>query len=169
MLAPPPDYAFPPGHAVMDAPDTVLLVHANGTTYEHRAPALGLDVGSGESSTPARDNFAAVVALLGRLVDVAGAGELGQQQPLQPAEVRLQASVVDPSRFTNPSPTIVPWPVSSGVVLKDAGDCARVSMAALGATFDGATTLTFFSERDGAEPVVYRLAVIAVLPGDHRC
>ena len=86
LLATPPDYTVE-NLLIADAPTTVLTIQANGTTYVHRAEALGMDQPDGGASTPARENLAAFIATLVDLGAVAGAavgasvgrGDGGQQ------------------------------------------------------------------------------------------
>ena len=162
LLAPPPDYALPDGIGIADAPDTVVVINAEGVTYTHRAYALGIDVGK---STPARDRLHAFVTLVGDLAKVAGAAHLGQEAPLAVSSYRFQARPADLSQFGEPKPTVVPWPADTGVVLKDSSLCAVLDAARAGTLFTSANQLTFFQEG----VVVYQLAVTPVLPGDAPC
>ncbi|MDO8363198.1 MAG: hypothetical protein Q7V88_09905 [Actinomycetota bacterium] len=165
LLGPAPDYSLPDDVQVMDAGDTVVTLRVNGATYEHRANALGIDTPDGGSSTPARDNLQKFVELLGDVGKVAGAANVGEEQPFIAEEYRFQATVVDPAQWTDPSPTIVPWPESIAQQLADAGQCVTVPAADLAAAIEGATQLTFFQEGDE----VYQLAIVGVLPGDATC
>lgn len=162
LLAPPPDYTLPDGLGVADAADTVVTIAAGGTTYVHRAYALDIDMAV---STPARDRLRRFVSLVGDLPTAVGAAHLGPEAPLVAASYRLQARAVDPAQFTDPKPTVVPWPSGTGVVLADAGTCAQVDATKVGTLFTDANQLTFF--QDGA--VVYQLALAAMLPGDSPC
>lgn len=162
LLATPPDYALPPGIGIADAPDTVVELHANGTVYRHAANALGM---SG-TSTPARDALQRFVDSVSGLESAVGAVHLGTESPFEPDAYRFVAVQVDPAGYTTePLPTVVDWPSSTGVVLADASECAEASDAAVGALFRGANELTFF--RDGE--VVYQLWAGPVLPGDDGC
>jgi len=162
LLATPPDYSLPPGIGIADAPDTVVEVHANGTVYLHSANALGMD----GTSTSARDALQRFVEGASSLDATVGAAHLGTESPFVADEYRFVAMPVDPAGYTTePLPTIVDWPTSTGVVLADADQCATASDASVGELFRAANELTFFREGD----VVYQLWVGPVLPGDAAC
>lgn len=167
MLASAPDYQLHAGIGIADAPDTVLTINANNAQYLHRAYALGM--ADDPSSTPARAALSAFLATLGDLASVVGAEHLGASQPLVADLYRFQANVVDPAMFTDPAPTLVAWPASTGVALKDVtgelGRCATVDAASVGDLFATATQLTLFQEAG----VTYQLSAVAVLPGDAAC
>jgi hypothetical protein len=164
-----PDYSLPEGVMIADASDTVVTLTVNGTTYEHRANALGIDVGAsnvgGAVSTPARDNLQKFVEAMADLPTAAGADNVGVDAPFVATSYRFQAMVVDPTQWTEPAPTIVAWPADTGVVLADSTECATVAADKVDALFATATQLTFFQEAE----LVYQLAVIARLPGDTDC
>lgn len=162
LLAAPPDYALPPGIGIADAPNTVVVLHANGTEYVHSANALGMD----GTSTPARDALHRFVEKASSLDATVGAVHLGTEAPFEAAEYRFMAIEVDPSGYTTePLPTVVDWPTATGVVLADSAECARVSDEVAGDLFRGANELTFFREGE----IVYQLWVVQVLPGDLPC
>lgn len=165
LLGTPPDYAMPPDRQIADAPDTVVSITVNGNTYEHRATALGFDSPDGGPSTPARDNLNEFVMVMNDLAAVAGADNLGPDEPYVPTQYRFLAMAVDPTQFIEPSPTIVEWPADTGVELADAAQCAVVTAEIGEALFAGANSLTFFQEAD----VVYQLSVAVALPGDALC
>ncbi len=165
LLAAPPDYSLPQGVGIADASDTVVEISANGTAYRHQANALGMDMGDGGKSTPARDRLNAFVLLLGDLPKVVGDAHLGKETMLAPDRYRFQAMVVDPTQFGEPAPTLVEWPSDTGVVLADSAQCATVEATKVADLFTRATQLTFFTEAD----VAYQLSVVAVLPGDAVC
>lgn len=165
LLAAPPDYEIPGDVAIADAPTTVVTIVANGKEYRHAAYALGIDQPDGGPSTPARDNLQAFVQLLADLPKVAGAKEVGESLPFLAERYRFQAMGVDPEAWTDPAPTVLPWPEEIGVRLADAETCAMVAADAVGAVFEEADQLTFFEEED----VVYQLFVAPVLPGDAEC
>lgn len=168
------DYELPDGPVVMDASDTVVIITVNGKTYEHRANALGMglpedntggDTGAVPEATPARQNLLQFVTLMGDIAKVAGASNVGPEGPWVPTEYRFQAMVVeDPTQF-EPAPTIVEWPVETGVVLADSAQCGKVAADKVDELFANATQLTFFQEDD----VIYQLAIVGVLPGDAVC
>ena len=165
LLAAAPDYAVPPeGPMVADAPDTVVEIAANGTTYVHRAYALGID---GTNSTPARDALNAFVMAISDLAAVVGPEHIGAEAPFAPTSFRVRATPVDPAQFTEPSPTIREWPTDTGIVLAQASNCAIADAAEVTALFTESNQLTFFTEPDDSgATVTYQLAVVQVLPGD---
>jgi hypothetical protein len=169
-----PDYELPDGPVVMDAPDTVVRIAVNGKLYEHRANALGMglpddntagDTGARAEVTPARDNLLKFVTLMNDVSKVAGAGNVGDEGAWVPDQYRFQAMAVDPTQWTDPAPTVVEWPIETGVVLADSAQCAKTAATEVDELFANATQLTFFKEGD----VVYQLAVVGVLPGDALC
>jgi hypothetical protein len=157
-----PDYSLPEGVMIADASDTVVTITVNGATYEHRANALGFDTPDGGPSTPARDNLQKFVEAMADLPTAAGAANVGVDAPFQATSYRFQAMAVDPTQWTDPAPTVVPWPADTGVVLADSTENGNVRADKVAALFESATQLTFFEENG----VVYQLAVIASLPGD---
>ena len=175
LLASAPDYSLPNGIGIADAPDTVLVVHANGTAFEHRAYALDITAGDASASTPARDALAAFVTKVNDLAALTGGGQhLGAEQPYQPAAYRLRATPVDapvPAATTDstapmePQPTVTPWPADTGVVLAQASNCVVADAAKVGAVLQAANQLSWFSEGG----VTYQLAVAMALPGDKGC
>ena len=165
LLAAPPDYSSPGDNLIADAPNTVVLLNVNGKVYEHRAYALGFDMPEGQSSTPARDNLQKFVTTVSDLAKVTGAENVGAEQPFVPTRYRMQALVVDPSQYTEPEPTIVAWPVGTGVVLAESLECATVAAVAVDDLLTSANQLTFFEEGG----VAYQLAAVGVLPGDATC
>ncbi len=169
-----PDYEMPNGPVVMDAPDTVVRIAVNGKTYEHRANALGMGLPDDNTAggtdgraevTAARDNLLKFVTLMSDVSKVAGAGNVGDEGTWVPDQYRFQAMVVDPTQWAEPAPTIVEWPVETGVVLADSAQCAKVAADRVAELFVNATQLTFFQEGDD----VYQLSVVGVLPGDALC
>ena len=159
-----PDYSLPQGVMIADASDTVVTITANGVTYEHRANALGIDSPDGDS-TPARDNLQEFVQLLANLPAAVGVENVGEDEQMVAESYRFQAIAVDPSQWTEPSPTVVAWPADTDVVLADSSACANVAATKIDALFAEATQLTFFQEKD----LVYQLSVIATLPGEPAC
>jgi len=165
LLGAAPDYSFVSEPMVADAPDTVVEITVNGTTYEHRAYALGLEAVDGSPNSPARDNLQRFVDTVADLAAAAGAANVGPHQPFVPDRYRLQAMVVDPTLWTDPAPTVVAWPAGTGVALASATDCASLAAGVGDDLFADATQLTLFQEDD----LVYQLAVAGVLPGDPSC
>lgn len=165
LLGTDPDYSLPDELIIADGADTVVTITVNGVTYEHRANALGVDSPDGGSSTPARDNLQKFVELLADLPAAVGVENVGADAPIVAERYRLQAMEVDPTQWTEPSPTVVAWPGDTGVALADVTTCGSVAADKVDALFADATELTFFQEND----VVYQLAAIAALPGELAC
>ncbi len=180
LLASPPDYTLPDGIGIADAPDTVLIVQANGAGYEHRAYALDITAGQTAASTPARDALSGFVAALSDLPKMVGAEHLGADEPLVPTTYRLRATPTEPPATPNtgagdtgagstaplePQPTVQSWPEGTGVVLADAGACVIADAAKVGDVLSAANQLSLFSEGG----VTYALAVAIALPGDRGC
>jgi hypothetical protein len=161
LLGEPLDYSLPDGVGIADASDTVVVINVNGKVYEHRANALGFD----DSSTPARDNLNTFVTLVSDIAKVAGGSNVGEEHAFEAEQYRFQAAVVDPTQYTDPSPTIVAWPDGAGAVLADSLQCATVAAADVDALFAEATQLTFFEEA----AITYQLSAVGVLPGDATC
>ena len=161
LLQPPPDYSVE--MTIADAPDTVVILRANGQTYEHRAYALGMGT---PETTPARKALADFVAAVGDLTSVAGATNLGTEKMLVPASYRIRATVVTDADLANYDQTVPPvkvaWPTDAGVSLASASTCAVAQAAKVDAVLKSATQLTFFTEA-GA---IYEVAAVATLPGD---
>lgn len=165
LLGVSPDYALPADVMIADASDTVVTITVNGNTYEHRANALGMETPDGGPSTPARDNLLKFVNIITDVSKVAGAANVGPEKAFIAEQYRFQAMAVDPTQWTDPSPTIVEWPADAGVALADAAQCATIPASKGDDLFATATQLTFFREAE----LVYQLAVIGVLPGDALC
>jgi hypothetical protein len=169
LLAPPPDYAGAP--LVTDMPDTVVTISANGTTFVHRAYALGFasdEQGNPTPETsPARAALLGFTKLLGDLTTAVGASELGDESVLDPVEYRLQAMPVAEADLAgiDPAPTVVDWPASTGLDLTAAAACARLGAAEAGSVFADANSNTFFRQGQA----LYRISVAGVLPGDPAC
>jgi hypothetical protein len=161
LLAAAPDYSG--GDTVADAPNTVVTINAAGGNFVHSAYALGM---AGPES-PARQKLLDVVTSLSDLAALAGAANLGADQPFVPAIYRLQARAIDPSELTgqDPAPSVVDWPADAGISLAEATTCARVDAAAVGSLFIDAKQNTYFKQGD----IVYQLAVGGVVPGDPAC
>lgn len=165
LLGAPLDYSVPDGIGIADAPDTVVVINVNGKVYEHRANALGFDMPEGSLSTPARDNLNTFVTLISDIAKVAGSGNVGDEHIFVPDQYRFQALAVDPTQWTDPSPTIVAWPNATGAVLAESLECATVPADAVEELFTSSNQLTFFEEGD----LTYQLYAVGVLPGDATC
>jgi hypothetical protein len=142
---------------VADAPDTVVEISANGTTFVHRAYALGINA----ETDPARAALADFVTEATGDWLYGDNPELGPEQPYASDTFLIRASEV--GDYTGDiEPTVVDWPTGASVRLADAGECAAVPAAEVGDLFADATQLTFFAE-DG---ISYQLTVKPLLPGD---
>lgn len=162
LLAPPPDYS---GEIlVADAPDTLVEVHANGTTYTHQAMAIGFDE---PDESDARKALRTFTELIGDIVAVVGAQNLGEQAPVVAESYRIQTMPVSADELSgfDPAPTVVDWTLAE-VSLAAAAECLDVPAATAGAVFADAKQDTLFRETTAAGAQVYRLAAIARLPGD---
>jgi hypothetical protein len=166
LLRTPPSYELPAGIGIADAADTVVSITANGATYDHRAYALDLTASDRVTETPARLALSKFVAQLGDLASLVGADQLGSVEAFAPKAYRVRATPEQPSPTADqPAPTLVDWPSSTGVALKDASTCVTVDATKVGDLLAKATQLTYFTE----SAVTYRLAVAQVLPGDPGC
>ncbi|HNJ97172.1 MAG TPA: hypothetical protein PLV13_03545 [Ilumatobacteraceae bacterium] len=155
------DYSLPDGIGIADAPDTVVTVTVAGKTYTHRAYALGID----DPTTPERERLAKFVNATADLATLVGAENVGSTTDFAPAAYRFRATPTDPTQWSDPQPTIVEWPTSTGVVLSKSAECAVVAADAIGDLFSAANQATLFQEGD----VVYQVAVVVELPGDAGC
>ena len=170
LLAAAPDYSIPPdAPQVADAPNTVVTINANGTTYTHSAYALGIG-GEPTELTPARTALLKFVTAMGDLAAVAGATHVGTESMLTPAKFRIRATPAQPDLTAEPAPTVQPWPTTTGVTLASASNCVIADAAKVGELLAAANQLSYFTEPDssGAE-VTYELAAVALLPGDAAC
>jgi hypothetical protein len=164
LLQTPPDYSADLN--IADAAVTQLILNANGSTFTHEAYALGLQ---DPAETKARNVLNGVVIQIRDLEQYIGAEHLGADAPLEPEAYRIQArplTVEELDSFTDPVPTVVPWPDSIGVSLAGADTCVVVPAAAVGTLFADANERTFFSEGDGETATVYQVTAVAKLPGD---
>ena len=175
LLASAPDYTLPDGIGIADAPDTVLVLAANGASYEHRAYALDITASDPNASTPARDALAAFITKVSDLRTLVGADHLSDETLFEPTTYRLRATPVDPppvttagvdsTALTEPQPTVTPWPADTGVVLAQASECVVADATKVGAVLAQANQLSYFSEGG----VTYQLTAVVVLPGDQGC
>jgi hypothetical protein len=159
LLQPPPDYTAP--MTVADAPDTVVVVSANGQTFKHVAYALGM---GDPEKTPARTTLAAFVAALQNIETAVGTTNLGIDKPMVVESYRIQASAINAADIAGqePAPQVVEWPATAGVTLASARTCAIAMGAKVGSVLQAATQTTVFSEGG----TMYRMAAVAKLPGD---
>lgn len=134
---------------IADAADTVVRIHANGETYEHRAYALGLD----GAETGDRGELQAFVEAATAAADEAVVFEA--------ENYLLRATPIADLSGYDVEPTIVEWPVESSLALPGAADCAEVPVASVQELLADANQLTFFTQDD----VTYQLTVKPQLPG----
>lgn len=147
-----------PDIGVADAPNTLLVINANGETYTHDAYALGI---GGTETDPDRIAFQKFVELLEPL-----AAGLPDSKPFAAERYAIRATNAAEAPPTDGvTPNEVPWPAATGVSLAAASKCAVVDAADLGALFNEATQITRFVDGD----VKYVLVVRPMLPGDAGC
>jgi len=162
LLAPAPDYAG--NIQVADAPDTQVIISANGETYTHQAMALGFEE---VDESPARKALRTFTEVLRDLPAVVGAQNLGADAPLVPTNYRIQTMVVTEDELVcyDPAPTIVDWTLAD-VSLAGASECTVVTAEQAGTTFTDAKQDTFFRETVAEAATIYRISAVAMLPGD---
>jgi hypothetical protein len=147
-----------PSSQIADAPDTVVSITVDGTTYRHVAYALGID----PESDPARANLFDFVNAATNLTGTVGADQLGAEEPYESDTYLIRATEVDLSTMdTEIPPTVVRWPADASVRLADAADCAELPRAEGDALFPDANQLTFFKQAR----VTYSVAATLQLPG----
>jgi hypothetical protein len=147
-----------PSSQIADAPDTVVSISVDGTTYRHVAYALGID----PESDPARANLFDFVNAATNLTGTVGADQLGAEEPYESDTYLIRATEVDLSTMdTEIPPTVVRWPADASVRLADAADCAELPRAEGDALFPDANQLTFFKQAR----VTYSVAATLQLPG----
>lgn len=138
---------------IADASDTVVTIQADGETYVHRAYALGIGGGPGETEESGDR------ADLQRFVEAATIGEV--ETDAYAADTFLVRSFpVDDLTGYDVEPTVVEWP-SADIELAAASDCLEIPSDDVADTFAEANQLTFF-EQDGT---TYQLAVKPQIPG----
>jgi hypothetical protein len=161
LLAPAPSYDSPAANQVADAPSTELVVHAAGGTWTHDAYALV----EADADTPARAKLAEFVRQLGDLGALAGADQIGPEQPYEVAQYRIKAQP-DPSEPVDDpplEPTVRAWPGT--IDLAAAAQCAVVDAPSTTPAFAGANQLTWFEQAS----TTYALVVRPLLPGEAGC
>jgi hypothetical protein len=147
-----------PSSRIADAPDTVVSITVDGTTYRHVAYALGID----PESDPARANLFDFVNAATNLAGTVGADQLGAEGPYESDTYLMRATEVDLSTMdTEIPPTVVRWPADASVRLADAADCAELPRVEGDALFPDANQLTFFRQAG----VTYSVAATLRLPG----
>lgn len=147
-----------PDSGIADAPNTLLVIHANGATYTHDAYALGI---GGTETDPDRIAFQKFVELLEPL-----AAGVPDSVAFAAQRYAIRASAADQVPAPDDiEPNEVAWPAGAGVRLAAANDCAVVDAADIGTLFNEATQITRFVDAG----VKYVLAVRPLLPGDPGC
>jgi len=181
LLGPIPDYSSDASMNIADAPDTVVQLTVDGTTYVHSAYALGMGgaTGSEREETPARQALLDFVRGVQALGTAVAPGEVGEAAPFEPAEYRFMATPFSdeggddasddaeaaPVDTAAPDHAVVDWPAAAGVSLAETLSCGRAPAAALADVVADATVETVF--RDAGQ--LYYVAIAAVLPGDTTC
>jgi hypothetical protein len=148
------DVEYPRNDTIADAPDTVVVINANGESFEHRAYALGLDT----ETDPARANLQefvdAATALATKVSSAATPYEadtfLIQAQPMTAAEM---GSDVEPA--------VASWPSDASVRLADASECAEVPADEMASLFEQANQATLFDDQG----TTYLITAVPQLPG----
>ncbi len=147
-----------PHSQIADAPDTVVTITVDGTTYRHVAYALGFD----PETDPDRANLFDFVTAASDLPTTVGADQLGSEEPFESDAYLIQATEVDLSTMdTDLPPTVVRWPADATVPLADAARCAELPRAEGDPLFTDANQLTFFKQAG----VTYSVAATLQLPG----
>ena len=141
---------------VADASDTVVTVSANGETYVHRAYALG--IGGGPGQTEEAGDRAELQAFVEAATMALGEAET---EAFEADAYLVRSFPIDDLSGYEVEPTVVEWSVD-GVELADASDCVEIPADEVHDVFVEANQLTFF-EQDGT---TYQLAVKPMLPGD---
>jgi hypothetical protein len=141
---------------IADAPDTVVVINANGDTYEHRAYAL------------AEGDADELRQALAAFVSEATGPWLYEENPELGPEASFEADTYLVRAFPDPEldgyeiePTIVEWPADAPP-LADATECLAVPAAQVAEVLTAANQLTFFTS-GGA---TYQVAAKPQLPGD---
>ncbi len=146
-----------PSTGIADAPDTILVINANGATYTHDAYALGM---AGEETDEDRHHLYEYVSLLEPI-----ANGVPNTQSFAATRFAIRATPADQVPDDGVAPSQAVWPQSSGVRLADAAECQVVDATSLGTLFNEAKQNTRFVD-DG---VKYVLVVRPMLPGDPGC
>ena len=109
---------------IADAPDTVVKITVDGTTYTHSAYALGFD---GETDA-GRANLFEFVTAATDLAGTVGEDELGPEATLASDTYLVRATPIDPATVTTEVPaTIVDWPADASVTPRRRGRVRRVA------------------------------------------
>ncbi len=159
------DYTTDDELLIADASTATLTIRANGVTYTHEAYALGLGGGPGTAATESTPERQALLDFLTALTSdpgsLVGADNLAPQGSYEPDAYHVIAAPIEGLSGFEPEPTVVEWPLDSGVDLATATECVEVQREAIGDLFTEATQLTFF-EQDG---VTYQVTPRPAYPG----
>jgi hypothetical protein len=137
------DATYPSLDNVMDAPDTVVTIHAGGQSYEHRANALGFE-GEGAETDESRARLQDFVAAATALA-ASNDPSLGDEEPYGADVYLIRALPDQPERSPDGlEPSIVEWPSDAPVRLADAAACAEVPAASVAEVLATADQLTRF-------------------------
>ena len=150
----------PPEANVADAPNTVLVINANGVTYTHDAYALGIG-GEDAETDEDRQNLLEYVSLLEPIA-------YGVPDTRSSAATRfaIRATAADEAPPADGiTPNELAWPEGSAVRLADAAECQVVAASSIGMLFNEATQITRFVDNG----IKYVLLVRPMLPGDLGC
>lgn len=141
---------------VADAPDTVVVITANGETYEHRAYALGID----DANDELREALADFVAEATGDWLSSDNPELGAEQPYTSETFLVRPMLVTDTSGDEIEPTVTDWPAGLEPLVD--GVCTEVPADFVAGVFAEADQLTLFTSA-GQQ---YQLAVKPQLPGD---
>jgi len=157
------DYASDDSLLIADAPNSVLTITADGTTYTHEAYALGIGGGPGEGaseSTPERQALLDfLMALQSDPASIIGAENLGAPTDYEPTAYQIEAR--GEGGDLEVDTVIETWPADSGVDLESAQACVEVPRSDVGDLFENAEQFTYF-EQDGE---IYDVTVRPAYPG----
>lgn len=154
-----------PGN-IADAADTVVTITVGGSTFEHRAYALGLGGGpEGGETDEARARLFDFVVAATELASTPS-DDVGPDRPYRSETYLIRASEAPSPEAPGAEPvdivpTQVDWPAEAPVRLAAAGECAEVPTAEFSALFQNANQLTQFIDAGRA----YSLAVTPRVPG----
>ncbi len=143
---------------IADAPDTVVTISANGSTFRHSAYALGLASFDESEPDDARRQLAGFVDEVNRWL--VASSDAVDEQPYGADTYLIRATQVTDLSGLDIEPTFVEWFGSAD--LAAASECAAVPDSEYGEIFSSANQLTFFTVGE----TIYSLTVKPLLPGD---
>ncbi len=145
------DYTSDDTLLIADAPNSVLTITADGTTYTHEAYALGIGGGPGASASESTPERQALLDFLTALRDdpasLIGAENLGESSDYEPTAYQISVTSLAGVDVSSDA-TIEQWPADSGIDLAATTECVEIDRAGVGDVFEQATQQTFF-EQDG--------------------